>query len=381
MIHGFGASMNTRLNGEEPARTTESGTTSRSRQEIQRYTPGEVPAPRARPLVTRLYLEPPPSPEPPDQRSLRRHRTWQQVLGGLILAAACATAAAWYVPRVLSTNGRLLTGSVVTSGVATLNFTSPGEIARIAVHQGQRVHKGQLLATEYAPDIAAVLSADRTAIDAEKSKLASMRAVVTDSTAQQTGEVAATPAELSAGRAQLKLDQAQLAADQVRGAASQIVAPATGTVVAANGRPGEAVTSQGIREYVTDGQRAPINETPAFSLLPEGPQAGTRASASASAVPVIALRTSSSWQVAAIVSQTSVSKIAAGERVSISVPAAHITAVPGRISEILPDPVSTSQGNEYQALVTVAGHVDATPLSGMAANVRLAAPDPTPRRR
>jgi multidrug efflux pump subunit AcrA (membrane-fusion protein) len=352
-----------------------------SQHEIQQHTLRELPDPLAPAGVPRLHPQPPPHPEPSDRRWLRPHRTWQQVLGGLILAAACATAAAWYVPRVLSTDGRLLTGSVVTSGVATLNFTSSGEIARIAVHQGQRVHKGQLLATEYAPDVAIVLSADRTAISAEKSKLVSMTAAVSNSTATHPDQVAPTPADLAAVRAQLKLDEAQLAADRARGAASQIVAPARGTVVAANGRPGEVVTSQGIRDYATDGPRAPINQAPAFSLLPEGPQAESRVSASASALPVIALRTSSSWQVAAIVPQSTISKITVGQHVFISVPAAHITALRERISEVLPDPVSTAEGTEYQVLITVPGHVDASPLSGMAADVRLAAPEPTPSHR
>lgn len=343
-----------------------------SRQEIQDDAAVEMPDPLAPAAVPRLIS--PPQPEPPQPwREIRPHRTWQQVLGALILTAACVAAAGWYVPRVLTTDGRLLTGSVVNSGVVTLNFTSAGEIERIAVHPGQRVHKGQLLATEYAPNVAPVLSADSTAIRSDQSKLAAMRTT-------PPGATPATPAELSAEQAQLKLDQAQLATDRVRMDASRILAPAAGAVVAANGRPGEAVTPSGLRDYAVDTPRAPANQAPLFSLLPEGPQAQRRSSANATALPVIALRTSSSWQVAALVPESAVFRLTPGRRVTIGVPAAHLTSIPGRISQVLSNPVSTPQGNEYQALVTVVGHVDAQPLAGMSADVRLAAPTP-PRRR
>jgi multidrug efflux pump subunit AcrA (membrane-fusion protein) len=298
------------------------------------------------------------------QRRLRLRHSWQQVAGGLILAAACVVAAAWYVPRVLSTDSRLLTGSVVSSGVVTLNFASAGEISGIAVRAGQRVRKGRVLATEYAPDVSSVLSADDAAIIADKTQLAQMR----------LPKSGATPSEVSAASAHLKLDEAQLATDRVRLASSRIIAPTSGVIIAANGQAGEAVTPSGIRDYASTTARAQQAERPLFSLLPEGPQSGGHVSASASSLPVIALRTSSSWQVAALVSEDDVSKLGSGERVTISVPAARIGRVPGRISEVLSDPVSTPQGDEYQALVTVVGHVARLPLSGMAADVQLETP-------
>jgi multidrug efflux pump subunit AcrA (membrane-fusion protein) len=295
---------------------------------------------------------------------LRLRHSWQQVAGGLILAVACVVAAAWYVPRVLTSDSRLLTGSVVSSGVVTLNFTSAGEINRIGVRAGQRVRKGQVLASEYAPAVSSVLSADDAAIIADKTQLTEMRL-------RTSG---ATPSEVSAAGAHLKLDQAQLATDKVRLASSRIVAPASGVVIAANGQVGEAVTPSGIRDYASTTAHPQQAQRPLFSLLPEGPQSGGHVSASASSLPVVALRTSSSWQVAALVSEDDVSNLSPGERVTISVPAAQITGVPGRISEVLSDPVSTSQGDEYQALVTVVGHVARLPLAGMAVDVRLETP-------
>jgi multidrug efflux pump subunit AcrA (membrane-fusion protein) len=278
-----------------------------------------------------------------DSQRLRLRHSWQQVAGGLILATACVVAAAWYVPRVLTSNSRLLSGSVVSSGVVTLNFTGAGQINRISARAGQRVRKGQVLATEYAPAVSSVLSADDAAIIADKTQLAEMRL-------RTSG---ATPSEVSAAGAHLKLDQAQLATDKVRLASSRIVAPAAGVVIAANGQAGEAVTPSGIRDYASTTGHPQQAQRPLFSLLPEGPQSGGHVSASASSLPVVALRTSSSWQVAALVSEDGVSELSSG---------------------VLTDPVSTSQGDEYQALVTVVGHVARLPLSGMAADVRLQTP-------
>jgi len=66
-----------------------------------------------------------------------------------------------------------------------------------------------------------------------------------------------------------------------------------------------------------------------------------------------------------------VSGIKPGQAVTISVPAAHLANLPGRIDEVLPTPESTSQGTVYQAVVTITGHAARSPLNGMAADIRL----------
>ena len=345
-----------------------------SRHEEQTSVTVELPDPLAPAAVPTRGPQASATTHAPARHISRLHQTWQQIVSGLILTACLVTAAAWYVPRVLSANRRLLTGSVVASGIATLDFTSAGEIARIAVHQGERVRKGEVLATEYAPDLAAVLSADVAVVRSEKSKLAVMSSAASRPAAKPSYQVVPTSADLAAVRAQLKLDEAQLTTDQVHDAASRIIAPASGTIAAANGRPGETVTTQGIRDYATDAPQTRVDQAPRFSLLPEGPQTDQRASGSSATLPVIALRTSSTWQVTALVPEDTVSRIKTGEQVSVSVPAARIRAIPGRLSELLADPVATSQGDEYQAVVTVAGHVAESPLSGMAADVRLDTP-------
>ena len=337
--------------------------------------PAELPDPFA--PAARLGV----SAAPTARRSIRVHRTWQQVVGGVLIVAVCVAAAVWYVPRVMRTDSGLLSGTVVNSGVVTLNFTGSGEIDAMRVHPGERVHKGQVLATEYAPNLSSVLSADAAAIASDRTKLVALRSAPMLGTSRgAVGPTAGAP-QVSAERAQLKLDEAQLADDRVRLAASRIIAPAAGSVIAANGRSGQAVTPAGIRDYTADVGHVPAAQRPLFSLLPEGPQSESHVAANGSALPVVAVRTSRSWEVAALVPENSVSGLSPGRRVTISVPAARLGAVPGRIAEVLSDPVSTPQGTEYQALVTITGPVARLPLSGMAADVRLtAAPSADPRR-
>jgi hypothetical protein len=83
------------------------------------------------------------------------------------------------------------------------------------------------------------------------------------------------------------------------------------------------------------------------------------------------LRISNSWQVSVLVPESSVSAIEPGQVVKIDVPAANITAIPGRVQALLDTPVATSQGTSYQAVVTVLDHQQYPPPTGMAADVQL----------
>lgn len=299
----------------------------------------------------------------------RRQRTWPQRVGGLVIAAACVAAVAWYVPRVMRDDRQLFTGTVSSSGIVTLNFPVSGQIGKVAVRLGQPVRKGQVLATEYAPSVYSVQTADRAAIAAEQAKMAQLRAAAAADPA--AAAAAGDDAQLAAEKAQLALDQAQLVTDQAKMTATEIIAPSGGKVIAANGQPGQSVTSAGIRTYVTDSAQATTSQGPAFSLFPEGPQTVHRTSASQTSLPVVALRVSNSWQIVALIPEGSISRISDGSSVTISVPADHITAVPGRVSEILPDPTSSSAGTFYQAVITITEVPEIAPLNGMTADIRI----------
>ncbi|MGH3195084.1 MAG: hypothetical protein ACRDNT_03930 [Streptosporangiaceae bacterium] len=333
------------------------------------------PAQASRQVSLRLPATPPVSLQPTthvrEQRGrpylIRRPRTWPQRVGGMLIAGACVLSAAWYVPRVMSDDHRLLTGTVTSTGVIALNFTGSGEINKVNVHLDQQVRKGEVLADEYAPNAGSIVAADKATVTAEQAKMAELRAAE----AADPAAAAADNAQLAVDRAQLAVYRAQLATDRMKVAATEIVAPSSGIIVAANGQPGETVTSSGIRDYVTGSQQAPATQRPAFSLLPEGPQSVREASASGSSLPVIALRISTTWQVVVLIPEDSVSAIRSEEKVTISVPAARIKDVPGQVEEVLSTPIPTSEGVFYQAVVIITGHAANLPLNGMAADVQL----------
>jgi len=305
------------------------------------------------------------APEMPD--SIRSARTWPQRVGGILIAVAVVASAVWYIPNVLRDNRQLLTGTVASSGVITLNFSNAGEISEINAKLNTSVQKGQVLAREYAPDAASVVAADKAAIAADEAKIAQVRAAE----AGHPANAAIDSTQLSAANAQLALDQAQMATDSMKIVTAEIVAPSAGVIVAANGQVGQTVTASGIRDYQAVSQDQSAAEGPAFSLLPEGPQTGRKISASASAVPVFALRTSVNWQVIALVPESAVARVRAGQRVAISVPSDHIKDVPGQVGDVLPTPSQTSAGVVYQAVVNITGHVANVPLNGMTADVEL----------
>ena len=288
----------------------------------------------------------------------RRHISRPQRVAAALIAGACVFGAVWYVPQIAAADGSSLSGTVTNSGVVYLNFSGSGQLATITAAVGQRVSKGQLLATEVAPATAAVLTAARAAITADKSELAAALSV-------------GTASAIDAARAQLARDKGQLAIDRAEAAGTRIVAPAAGNVIAVNGQPGETADADGIRDYSAPGTSA--SQRPLFSLLPEGPQSGNTAGGSDSGayLPVVALRTSGSWQVSVLVPASSIGDIKTGQLVSVDVPAAGLSGISGRVQELLTSPVATSQGIGYQAVVSVLDQGEVSPPSGVAANVQL----------
>ena len=291
----------------------------------------------------------------------RRSVTIPQVIGGILIAGICVAAALWYVPRIVRADNRSFTGTVSSSGVTNLNFANSGLVGKVPARLGQAVHAGQVLATETSPSTTAAISADHAAIAAGHASLAQLRAGT---------PAASTKAAIAAAGAQLAKDQAQLASDKVKLAETQIIAPTAGTIIAINGQAGETVTAAGIRSYSAQTQ-APGAQSPPFSLLPEGPAANVKTSTTQSALPMIALRTSSSWQVTVLVPENAISQVHPGQHVTIAVPAVTLTKVPGTIQQVSPTPVTTSTGTAYQAIVRITGHQHITPLGGMTANIQL----------
>jgi macrolide-specific efflux system membrane fusion protein len=268
----------------------------------------------------------------------------------------------WYVPGIIRTDSESFTGTVISNGITNLNFASSGLVGQIQVRLGQAVKDGQVLATETSASATKSLSADRAAITAAQASLAALKAEPVTAT---------TNASIAAANAQLAKAQAQLSADKVARSEAQIVAPTGGTVIAINAQPGEAVTSAGVRTYSAASQGSSSSQSPPFSLLPEGPTTSVKNNSTQTALPMIALRTSTSWEVTALVPENHISSVRAGQSATISVPAVGLQHVRAVVRQVAPTPVSTSAGTAYQVTMTVTGHRRVTPLDGMTADVQL----------
>ncbi len=296
-----------------------------------------------------------------DEELSRRPVTAPQIIGGILIALIIVAAALWYVPRIARADSRSFTGTVSSSGVTNLNFANSGLVGKVPVQLGQTVKAGEVLATETSPSTTAAISADHAAIAADQASLAELKAAPASSSTQ---------ASIAAAGAQLAKDQAQLASDKVKLAETQIIAPTGGTVIAINGQTGETVTAAGIRSYSSQSQSSG-SQSPPFSLLPEGPATNVKSSSTQSALPMIALRTSSTWQVTVLVPESEIQHVRAGQSVTVAVPAVGLSGIRGIIEQVSPTPVNTSIGTAYQAIVRISGHQRVTPLGGMTANVQL----------
>jgi len=303
----------------------------------------------------------PPAFAGPEARRRDRTVTTSQLAAGLVIGAVCLVAVLWYVPGIIRTDTESFTGTVVSNGITNLNFASSGLVGRIQVRLGQTVKDGQIMATETSASATKSLSADRAAITAAQANLAALKAEPVTAT---------TNASIATANAQLAKAQAQLSADKVARSGAQIVAPSGGTVVAINAQPGEAVTSAGVRTYSASSQGT-SSQSPPFSLLPEGPTTSVKSNSTQTALPMIALRTSTSWEVTALVPETHISAVRAGQSATISVPAVGLQHVRAVVRQVAPTPVSTSAGTAYQVTISVTGHRQTTPLDGMTADVQL----------
>ncbi len=290
------------------------------------------------------------------RRGPARQTTGVQRAGGALIAVACVLTCCWYVGQIASANRDVITGSVTSAGVIDLNFAAAGVVADVLVHVGERVRKDQLLATEFAPDAAAIATADAEAVTADRAQLGA-----------QTGAVS-----VAGDRAQLARDEAKLAADEQVIAQSRIVAPAAGVVTAVDAQPGQTAEPAGIREDV--GDPAPASPPPLFSLLPLSPQVSAKTGMTGAAtLPMIQLQISGGWEVLALIPASTAPSVRTGLAVRVSVPAVGLGGVPGVVQELLAAPVATAEGDMYEAIVTVASrsHGAEPPLEGMTANIAL----------
>lgn len=121
-----------------------------------------------------------------------------------------------------------LSGEVVSNGQVSLGFPYSGILSSVLVHAGERVAKGQVLATEVVPGSAEQLAADRTALAADEAQVAGLRSLL--------AQVQAALQRETAGQAQVASAEVQAAVTAIAAAGasqSNAIASLEGQVRAA----------------------------------------------------------------------------------------------------------------------------------------------------
>jgi membrane fusion protein, macrolide-specific efflux system len=210
------------------------------------------------------------------------------------------------------------TGTLAPASEESLNFSVSGQVTRVAVTEGQRVKKGQTLATIDSASLAA-------AVAQAEASVASDQAKVDDdaSNGASDTQVAADDAALTAAQNQLTSARTQLAD-------ATLTSPIDGVVATVNLTVGQSVSGSA-----------------------SNPSASSDGS-SGSSDPQILVISTNSWLVNATVDATSVGLIKAGNQAQLDVTGASDT-VYGTISSIGLVSSSSSGTASYPVVIGVTG--------------------------
>lgn len=220
------------------------------------------------------------------------------------------------------------TGTLAPSDVDDLTFSSSGVITSVLVKEGQKVKKGQKLATINSAALAATVAQD-------KAQVANDEARVSD---DETNDVSA--AQLTADEAALAAAKNQLASDEKALAGATLTSPIAGVVASANYTVGQSV-SGGSGSGGSGGSGGGSNSG----------QGGSNSSSSSSSPSGIEVISTNSWVVNATVDATSVDLINAGDQAQLTVSGATGT-IYGTISSVAV--LSSSSGGTASYPVTIA---------------------------
>lgn len=286
-------------------------------------TPAEDPAPTA----------------PATARPPRRRRTVVIVVSAVVVvalvvavialalrprgAASTAGSTTYTVQPTSVTRTVSATGTFQPVQQLSVNFPAAGTVTDVRVAVGDKVTKGQVLATE-----------DAAALDAA---LQSATAAVASSQAQVDALTAsATTAQRTAARAALAADRAKLTRAQADYDGATLTSPIAGTVAVVNiskggvagGTGGGATTSLPSSAGGTAGAAGGAGMSGAMA----GAAAAAGASASSPSGDVVVVDTSS-WQVKSTVGAADLPSIRSGQAVTMTAPDGH-TSLTGAVRSV-----------------------------------------------
>jgi RND family efflux transporter MFP subunit len=265
--------------------------------------------------------------------------TRRRVVSAVVVLAAAGAGCGYWISQSGSGTSAAATPTTTTQTVSTgtiqqsvsasgtlapaedesLNFSSPGVVTSVRVSEGQRVKKGQQLATIDSASLAATVAQNKATVAEDKARVSS----------DEDGD--ASDAQLAADKAALVAARNQLSSAKAALAGATLTSPIDGVVAAVNLAVGQSVSGPGSNGSANG-------------------QAGS--SSSSAQIEVIS---TDSWIVNVTVDAASVDLIKVGDQAQLSITGYSGGTVYGTISSIAVLPASSSDTASYPVVIAVTG--------------------------
>jgi multidrug resistance efflux pump len=288
--------------------------------------------------------------------------TSRRVAAISILAAILAATLGLMIYLVNAESANRYSAAVVPANVVELNFAVTAPLAAVYVASGDRVHRGELLASEENRGLWLEVKEQQVVISADK-----LRVRYLATTARPGPERARALAAEQLGLARASLAEAvlQLAIDRERLSTSQLRSPVDGVVLHVAGTPGALVGPSGVRNGPIASPELPTSNV--FRLFPRA--SGTSTNLAAQDQPVISLVDGRRWQVVAAVPETEVASVRRGERATFTLNALGGVPVPAEVGQIVGTPFELDGQVSYEVVLRLKARLPRGVLPGMSGTV------------
>lgn len=248
------------------------------------------------------------------------------------------------VTRSTQTQTVTLSGTIQPQHQAQVSFKVPGTIESVDVKVGDKVHRGQRLATVGTRDLANAVATAEANLSAARAQLATIR--------RTTG---VRQAQISAAQAQVRAAEAQLSSARNRLADATLTAPIAGTVAKVTYNRGDDVSGTG-------GISMPSNTGVSIPGL-----GNVGSGASTTGAGGITIVETSTWKLDATVGTTDLPLLKKGQKASIT-PTGTSTTVTGTVDTVgIVAEQSQASAASFPVTITVDERTD-TLFAGSAAD-------------
>lgn len=286
--------------------------------------------------------------------------TSRRIAGASILALVVAAALAVIIYLVNAESANRYSAAVVPANVVELNFPDTGPLASIAVSPGQRVHVGQVLATEDSSTLSLAVSQARLAVASDQARLAYLWSLLKSLTPAQE-RTSPLALEIVQARAVLAEARVEVSIDVARLHEARIVSPIDGTVLRTAGVTGELVGPGGVRNSSL--QTPDLPQANVFRLFPSA--SGTSTNLSSASQPVISLVAGRHWQVIGEVPESAVTSVRSGEQGTFQFDSLGGLSVPVVVRQIVDVPFEVNGQVSYEIVLRLASSLPSGVLPGM----------------